>query len=123
MRARAVEVLIEEAKFAPQTAVAVAKAVDMVIEGADLLTVTKFSQLMAERDVRLEKRWAEQDLKFEKRWGELDAKLERLEGRISVGLQEVRTEQQGIKAELMRWVFLTMLGNVALSMAARLIIG
>jgi hypothetical protein len=41
-----------------------------------------------------------------------------LEGKLSASVQELKAEMERNKAELVRWVFLVMLGNVALSAGA-----
>ena len=90
MEAETVDTLVREAKFEPDIAVAIGKAIDMAISGANLVTVSLFNERMAQIDIR----FAE------------------LRGEFKSCLKEV-------EAKLIRWVFLTMLGNVALSMAAR----
>jgi hypothetical protein len=79
MHAAAVEVLIEKSKFEPHVALGIAEAIDMVIDSAQLVTVST-----------------------------LDVRLGALEVRMSAKIESA-------KSELVRWVFLVMLGNVALT--------
>jgi len=48
----------------------------------------------------------------------LDARLGDLERRFDVKLAQLEVKMEGNKSELVRWVFLTMLGNIALSTGA-----
>ena len=48
----------------------------------------------------------------------LDARFAAFEARVEVRFAELRNEMQAFKAELVRWVFLVMLGNVALTAGA-----
>jgi hypothetical protein len=48
MESETIDILVEEAKFPPETAVAVAKAVDMAITGAGLLTAAEFREYVAD---------------------------------------------------------------------------
>ncbi len=75
MQAAAVEVLVQKGKFEPQIALAVAEAIDMSINSAQLVTVPI-----------------------------LDARFAAMEAKMN-----------SLRADLVRWVFLVMLGNVALS--------
>jgi hypothetical protein len=93
VEAEAVDILIREAKFEPDIAIAIAKAIDMSISGANLVTVSLFNERMAAVDARF--------------------------AQIDVRFAELRGELKEVEGKLIRWVFLTMLGNVALSMAAR----
>ena len=97
MEAETVDTLIREAKFEPDIAIAIAKAIDMAIGGANLVTVSLFNERMAAVDAR---------------FAQIDVRFAELRGEFKSSLKEV-------EAKLIRWVFLTMLGNVALSMAAR----
>ncbi len=89
MQAASVTILIEKAKLQPDTAVAIAEAIDMAITAADLVTVPI-----------------------------LDARLDALRNELRADMSELRAEMHGIKSELVRWVFVVMLGNVALGAGA-----
>jgi hypothetical protein len=100
IHAAVVEILIEKSHFEPEVALGIAEAIEVSIVRADLVTVPI-----------------------------LDARLASLEARVNASIQEVRYELKSLearfearleqtKAELVRWVFLVMLGNVALSAAA-----
>ena len=86
MQAATVEVLVTKAKFEPAVALAVAEAIDMAIAESQLVTIPV-----------------------------LDARFSVLEARIDAKFSASDTKMQAIKAELVRWVFLVMLGNVALT--------
>jgi hypothetical protein len=61
-----------------------------------------------ELEAKFDRKCGELEAKFDGRFGELDAKIDRRYG-------ELETAMERIKAELIRWVFLVMLGNVALT--------
>ena len=96
MHAATVEVLINKAHLEPDVAVAFAEAFDMAIANAQLVTVP----VMDVRFAAVDARFAALEAKMDARFAEMDAKMEKC------------------KAELVRWVFLVMLGNVALSAGA-----
>lgn len=48
----------------------------------------------------------------------LDARLYELKTELQAQIQQLRVELHTVKAELVRWVFVVMLGNVALSAGA-----
>jgi hypothetical protein len=89
----AVEILIEKAKFERKVALGIAEAIEASIMHAQLVTVPIL-------DARL------QELK-----SELKSDVLRLGA-------EFETKLERTKAELVRWVFLVMLGNVALTAGA-----
>lgn len=70
---------------------------DMPASQTNLVTVSLFNERMAAVDAR---------------FAQIDVRFAELRGEFKSSLKEV-------EAKLIRWVFLTMLGNVALSMAAR----
>lgn len=82
MQAATVEVLVQKGKFDPQIAVALAEAIDMALNGSQLVTVPI-----------------------------LDARVASINAKI-----------ENLRAELVRWVVLVMLGNVALSTGAAAIL-
>ncbi|MFO1468852.1 MAG: hypothetical protein U1F35_20790 [Steroidobacteraceae bacterium] len=101
MQATTVEVLVTKAKFDPQIAVAVAEAIDMAINSAQLITVPVLDARLAALEARLDARFAGIDERFKTFEAQVGEKL-------SV-----------FKSEIIRWVFLVMLGNVALSTGAQ----
>ena len=82
MQAATVEVLVQKGKFDPQIAVALAEAIDMALNGSQLVTVPI-----------------------------LDARVASINAKI-----------ENLRAELVRWVVLVMLGNLALSTGAAAIL-
>ena len=89
LHAPAIEILIEKAKLAPDVALGMAQAIDSSIMNSQFVTVPVLDARLQE--VRTDIRVLE---------ARIDAKLEKL------------------KAELVRWVFLVMLGSVAISLSA-----
>jgi hypothetical protein len=89
LHAEAVEILIEKGRFEPEVALGIAEAIEASIMNAQLVTVPI-----------------------------LDARLQELKADIRISQMSLETKMEGIKAELVRWVFLVMLGNLALSAGA-----
>lgn len=100
MHAATVELLVQKAHLEPDTALAIAEAIDMSIHNAQLVTVPI-----------LDSRFASFEAKADSRFASVDARFAALEDRFDAKLEKT-------KAEIVRWVFLVMLGNVALSAGA-----
>src|SRR5580698_631171 len=137
MHAATVELLVQKAHLDPDTALAIATAIDMALQNAQLVTVAVLDARFAASDAktdarfaafeaRIDARFAAAEAKTDARFVALEAKLDvrfaavdarfvALEARMNAALQKT-------KAELVRWVFLVMLGNVALSVAANAVL-
>jgi len=110
----AVELLMSKANCDPHVALAVTEAFTLMLTEAQVITAPMLSARVKELDHKIdvvEKRLESQILVSE-------ARLEKLiiatnEG-TQLELQKVRTEIKSDKAEMMRWVLLTMLGAVAM---------
>jgi polyisoprenoid-binding protein YceI len=132
MHAATVDVLVSKAHLEPDVAVAFAEAFDMAIGNAQLVTVpvmdtrfaavdARFTALEAKMDARFEAfearmnaRFAEWDAKMNARFAEVDAKF----AELNVRFAEIDAKIEKRTADLMRWVLLVMLSNVALSAGA-----
>ena len=108
LHAEAVSILIEKGRFEPEVALSIAEAIEVSVVHAQFVTVPIL-------DARL------QALK-----AEMSVSLISLEGRLSASIQELKTElkteMERTKADLVRWVFLAMLGNVTLSAGATFVV-
>jgi hypothetical protein len=122
MHAATVDLLVEKAHLDSDTALAIATAIDMALHNAQLVTVSvldaRFVAFDAKMDARftglesrMEARFTALESKTEARFAVTEARFTALEAKLDAALQKT-------KAELVRWVFLIMLGNVALSVAA-----
>jgi hypothetical protein len=89
LHAEAIEILIEKGRFEPEVALGIAEAIEASMMHAQFVTVPI-----------------------------LDARLQELRAEIRMSQMSLETKMEGIKAELVRWVFLVMLGNVALTAGA-----
>jgi hypothetical protein len=65
-----------------------------------------------------EGRFAAVDCRFAEFEGKIEGRFAKLEGKIDQKFAELIARMEGTKAELVRWVFLVMLGNVALGAGA-----
>jgi hypothetical protein len=122
LHAAAVEILIEKGRFEPEVALGIAEAIEASMMHAQFVTVpildARLQELRAETRMSLmslegtiDRKFGELDGKVDRRCAELDAKIDRRCG-------DLETKLEATKAELMRWVFLVMLANVALSAGA-----
>jgi hypothetical protein len=91
--AATVEHLVQKAHLDPDTALAIATAIDMALQNAQLVTVPILDARLAASNA------------------EMKAGFASSEANCSVALEKTKTE-------VVRWVFLVLLGNVALSLAA-----
>ena len=126
IHAATVGVLVDKGKFEPEVAIGVAEATDLAMTQAQFVTVPILDARLHE--VRAEIRVLE---------GKLDASIQSLRSdterlraehksdmqRLSAELNaELNAKLAQMEAKLVRWVFLVMLGNVALSLAANTIL-
>ena len=108
MHAATVELLVQKAHLEPDTALAIATAIDMALHNARLVTVAVLDARFMASEARMDARFAASN-------AEMKAGFASLEAKWSAALEKT-------KAELVRWVFLVMLGNVALSVAANAVV-
>lgn len=105
--AAVVELLIGKGRIEPQMAFAIADGIDLAVTQSQFVTVPVLDARFA--DLRAELRIAV---------AELEKKIELTGERIKTDLERTKGDLERTKAELVRWVFLTMLGNVALGAGA-----
>jgi len=115
MHAATVELLLQKAHFDPDTALAIATAIDMALQNAQLVTVAVLDARFAAFEAKIDARFAAAEAKTDARFAAIDARFVALEAKMNAALEKT-------KAELVRWVFLVMLGNVALSLAANALV-
>ena len=120
IHAATVGILIEKSKFEPEVALGVAEAIDLAMTQAQFVTVpildarlheikTELRVLADKVDTKLDTSTYKADM--QRFSAEFNAKLTTLDAKLDTKLAE-------LEARLVRWVFLVMLGNVALSLAA-----
>jgi hypothetical protein len=111
LHAATVGILVEKAKFEPEVALGVAEAIELAMTQAQFVTVPILDARLHE--VRAEIRVLE---------GKLDASAKEHKAdmqRLAVELNaKIETKLAEMETRLVRWVFLVMLGNVGLSLAA-----
>lgn len=129
MHAATVEVLVSKAHLEPDVAVAFAEAFDMAISNAQLVTVPVLDNRFGAFEAKVDARFAAVDARFvaletrmDARFALVDARFATLEMKMDMRFREAEAKTdaniQKCKAELVRWVFLVMLGNVALTTGA-----
>ena len=87
----------------------------MALQNAQLVTVAVLDARFAAAESKTDARFAAVDARFVALETKIDARFATSEAKMDAALQKT-------KAELVRWVFLVMLGNVALSVAANAVV-
>ena len=126
MHAATVELLVQKAHLDPDTALAIATAIDMALQNAKLVTVdaldARFLAFEARMDGRFAASNAEMKTGFAASNAEMKAGVAASNAEMKAGFAALEAKwsaaHEKTKAEVVRWVFLVMLGNVALSLAA-----
>jgi len=115
MQAAAVDIMVKKAGFDSNVAMAVAEAFDVAMTHAQLVTVPT----MDARFAAVDSKFAALESKMDARFLAVDARITGLEARMDArfALQDERIDKkfEALKSEMVRWVFLTVLGNTALS--------
>jgi len=126
MHAATVDLLVQKAHLEPDTSLANATAIDMALNNAQLVTVpdldARLSVLEAKIDARFAAFKAEMDARFATFKAEMDVRFAAIDSRFTALEAKMDAALEKTKAELVRWVFLVMLGNVALSVAASAVV-
>jgi F0F1-type ATP synthase membrane subunit b/b' len=138
LHATAVEILIEKGRFEPEVALGIAEAIEVSVVQSQFVTVpildarlhelraelkSEISSLRAElkgeiSSLRSELKGEISSFKSELK-GEMDSFKFEIRGEMKALKADVKAEIHAFKAELVRWVFVAMLGSVALSIAAQ----
>jgi C4-dicarboxylate-specific signal transduction histidine kinase len=133
MHAATVELLVQKAHLDPDTAIAIATAIDMALQNAQLVTVAVLDARFAASEAKMDARFSAFEAKVDARFSAFEAKVDarfaavdsrfgaleaKMDARFLASEAKMEAALQKTKAELVRWVFLALLGNVALSVAA-----
>jgi len=142
IQAATVGILIEKSKFEPEVALGVAEAIDLAMTQAQFVTVpildariheikTELRVLAEKVDTKLDTSTYQADMQrfsaeFNARLAALEArfdtKLAQLEAKLDAKFAaldaKIDTKLAQLEAKLVRWVFLVMVGSVAVSLAA-----
>jgi hypothetical protein len=132
LHAATVGILVEKAKFEPEVALGVAEAIELAMTQAQFVTVpildARLHEVRAEIRVlegKLDASTREHKADMQRLSAELDAKLDAQSAKTDMQFAKMETQFAKIdtklaelEAKLVRWVFLVILGNVALSLAA-----
>jgi hypothetical protein len=111
LHAETVGILIEKGRFEPEVALGIAEAIETSMTHAQFVTVPILDARLQE--LRADTRIALMSIenKLSTGFQEVDAKIDRT-------FADLVARMEGTKAELVRWVFLVLLGNVALGAGA-----
>jgi hypothetical protein len=119
MHAATVDLLVQKAHLDSDTALAIATAIDMALHNAQLVTVAVLDARFLAFEAKMDGRFAAAEAQMEARFAVAEAKTE---ARFAASEAKMDAALQNTKAELVRLVFLVMLGNVALSVAANAVL-
>jgi hypothetical protein len=111
IHAAAVEILIEKGRFEPEVALGIAEAMEVSLMHSQFVTVPIL-------EARLQELKADTRIALMGLESKLTSSVQELKADILRSRAELETIMERTKAELVRWVFLVMLGNVALSTGA-----
>jgi len=115
LHAEAVSILIEKGRFEPEVALSIAEAIEVSVVHAQFVTVPIL-------DARLQTLKAETSVSLMSLETKLSTSIQELKTDLKTEAErtrtELKTEMEKTKAEVVRWVFLAMLGSMALSAGA-----
>jgi predicted RNase H-like nuclease (RuvC/YqgF family) len=141
IRGEAIQILVEKSKFPPEVALGIAEAIHLSIAQADLITVPILDARLLSLRQELKADMHVLDRKFDQLRIDVGGQLADVSGHMhglrveieamkvqiesmkvniesmKVEIEAMKTHLERTKAELMRWLFLLVLGNVAISSA------
>jgi hypothetical protein len=118
LHAATVEILVEKAKFGPEVALGVAEAVELAMTQAQFVTVPILDARLHEVRAEIRVLEGKLDLSTKEHKADMQRLSAELDAKLSTQFAKMETKLAETEARLVRWVFLVMLGNVALSLAA-----
>ena len=118
LHAATVGILVEKAKFEPEVVLGVSEAIELAMTQAQLVTVPILDARLHEVSAEIRVLEGKLDASTKEHKADLDAKLNVQSWKMDTQFAKMETKLAEMEAKLVRWVFLVMLGNVALSLAA-----
>ena len=118
LHAATVEILVEKAKFGPEVALGVAEAFELAMTQAQFVTVPILDARLHEVRAEIRVLEGKLDLSTKEHKADMQRLSAELDAKLSTQFAKMETKLAETEARLVRWVFLVMLGNVALSLAA-----
>lgn len=125
MAAEAVDLLMQKGKFEPKVALAVAEAVEVKMSQSQFVTVPVLDVRLSELKAGIQAEVTRLDHKIDLFKSDLEKKIDgvksELEKKIEVAVERLEkligVTAERTKAELVRWVFVAMLGSGGLQAA------
>jgi hypothetical protein len=115
-QAATVDSLIKKGKFEPQVAMAIAEAIDNAMSDSQLVTVPILDARFADHRAEIRGDLLRLENKIDSVSAALDKKIDvsfaTLAGKMDVSVAKLGELNERTKAELVRWVFVTMVGSV-----------
>ena len=151
LHAATVDILVAKAKFEPTVALGVAEAIELARTQAQFVTVpildarlhevraeirvlegkldasvlalrADMQRLGVDLEAKMDARFAQMDAKMDVRLAQMDGRFAQMDVRLAQMEAKWDAKLAQTEARLVRWVFLVMLGNVALSLAANTVL-
>jgi hypothetical protein len=116
--AATVGMLVEKAKFEPEVALGVAEAIELAMTQAQFVTVPIFDARLHGVSAELRVLEGKLDASTQEHKADMQRLSTELDAKLNAQFAKMETKLAEMEAKLVRWVFLVMLGNVALSLAA-----
>ena len=118
LHAETVEILVEKAKFEPAVALGVAEAIELAMTQAQFVTVPILDARLHAVSAEIRLLEGKLDAGTKQHKADMQRLSAELDAKLNVQFAKMDTKLAEMEAKLVRWVFLVMLGNVALSVAA-----
>jgi hypothetical protein len=122
LHAATVEILIEKAKFEPEVALGIAEAIELAMTQAQFVTVPILDARLHEVRAEIRVLEGKLDASTQERKADMQRLCAELDAKLNAQFAKMETKLAQMEAKLVRWVFLVMLGNVALSLAATMVL-
>lgn len=122
LHAATVEILVEKARFEPAVALGVAEAIESAMTQAQFVTVPILDARIHEVRAEIRVLEGKLDASVQALTDRMDMLFARMDAKIDARLAQMDAKIAQAEARLVRWVFLVMLGNVALSLAATTVV-
>jgi hypothetical protein len=115
-QAESVDLLVKKGKFEPQVALAITQAIDSAMTHSQVVTVPILDARLAELRAGMRIEVCRLEQKIDQNYANLENKIEH----TRLGLERLI---EATKSELVRWVFVSMLGSAAISVAGAFVTG
>lgn len=111
----ALDILTQEGDFSPKSSLTLVKAMNVVVERAQFVTVpvldSRLAELRAEFRIEMNQRFAEVDVRFAELRHDMNARFAEADARTEVRFAQFETKLAKTKNQLVFWILGAMIGN------------